>query len=98
LGARVGEHDVGKFKARFNKLRPISQIIEFPEYSWNANLHLQEFLCQYVRLDYTECARKVKEHETDVGTRFVQMRMYVMQNSILYSPPSSAPPSSVFKL
>ena len=23
-----------------------------------------------------------------VGTRFVQMRMYVMQNSILYSPPS----------
>ena len=52
----------------------ISQIIDFPEYSWNANLHLQEFLCQYVRLHYTECARKVKEHETDVGTRFVQMR------------------------
>ena len=39
----------------------------------------------------TECARKVKEHETEVGTRFVQMRIYVMQNmqnSIFHSPPS----------
>ena len=65
--------------------RPISQIIEYPDYSCNANLHLQEFLCQLVRLDCIECAKIVKKK--DVGTRFVEMRICVMQNSIFHSYP-----------
>ena len=28
-----------------------------------------------MRLDCIECSREVREHETDVGTKFVQMRL-----------------------
>ena len=47
-----------------------------------------------MRLDCTECVRKFKEHEADVVTMFVQMRIYLkrdMLNSPFYSPPSPLP-------
>ena len=41
----VGEHTVAKCKDRFNKLRSVSQVSEYPEYNLDDDLHLGEFFC-----------------------------------------------------